>query len=343
MGVLALSSFGRLQELDGQLRLASETYRRALHLVGHPPGPTACEAYVGLARISYEWNDLDLAEEYGLLSVQLARQLEIVSFVSCELFLARLKVARGDTTNALAMLAQTEQDARERQFLSRMPEIAALQALASLRKGDLEKAAHLVESHDLLMSRARVYLAQGEPAKALVVLERFRQQVEAKGWADELLRVLVVQAVAREANGEHQEALQLVYEALAQGEAEGFVRTFVDEGSLMAKLLSDANAAGMRTSYTGRLLDAFAAEGRNSKPVPETQLVRSSPALIEPLSRRELEVLHLVAEGLSNKEISERLYLSLATIKGHNRVVFRKLQVQRRTEAIARGRELGLL
>ncbi len=173
MGVLALSSFGRLQELDGQLRLASETYRRALHLVGHPPGPTACEAYVGLARISYEWNDLDLAEEYGLLSVRLARQLEIVSFVSSELFLAQLKVARGDTTNALAMLAQTEQDARERQFLSRIPEIAALQALASLREGDLETAAHLVESHDLLISRARVYLAQGEPAKALAVLERF--------------------------------------------------------------------------------------------------------------------------------------------------------------------------
>lgn len=343
IGILALSSLGHLQELEGHLRLASETYRRALHLVGEPPGPVACEAYVGLARIHYEWNDLDTAEEYGLLSVRLARQLEIVSFVSSEVFLARLEVARGDTSGALAMLAQTEQDARERLFLSRIPEIAAFQVLASLRAGDLETAAHLAESHDLLMSRARVHLAQGEPAQALALLERFRQQAEARGWRDQRLTLLILQAVARDVQGEQEEALRLLGEALAEGEAEGFVRVFVDEGAPVAKLLSDANAAGIRTGYTGRLLAAFAAEERNSEPLPETQPVPSSPSLIEPLSRRELEVLHLVAEGLSNKQISERLYLSLATVKGHNRIIFRKLQVQRRTEAIARGRELGLL
>jgi LuxR family transcriptional regulator, maltose regulon positive regulatory protein len=343
IGILALSSLGHLQELDGQLRLASETYRRALHLVGEPPGPVACEAYVGLARILYEWNDLDIAEEYGLLSVRLARQLEIASFVSSELFLARLKVARGDTTNALAMLAQTEQDARERQFLSRIPEIAALQAFILIRHGDLEAAARVILPHDIPASQARIHLARGEPAKALAVLERIRQQAEARGWRDERLTLLVLQAIARDVQGEQEKALQLLGDALAEGEAEGVVRTFVDEGAPMAKLLSDANAAGIRTSYTRRLLDAFAAEGRTITSFLETEPVRSSPALIEPLTRREIEVLHLVAEGLSNKEISERLYLSLATVKGHNRVIFRKLQVQRRTEAIARGRELGLL
>lgn len=69
----------------------------------------------------------------------------------------------------------------------------------------------------------------------------------------------------------------------------------------------------------------------------------SSPSGIEPLSPRELEVLQLVAQGLSNNEISERLFIALATVKGHNRVIFSKLQVQRRTEAVARARELGLL
>ena len=67
------------------------------------------------------------------------------------------------------------------------------------------------------------------------------------------------------------------------------------------------------------------------------------PALIEPLSRRELEVLQLMAQGLSNHEISRRLFLALSTVKGHNRIIFSKLQVQRRTEAVARARELGLL
>jgi len=56
-----------------------------------------------------------------------------------------------------------------------------------------------------------------------------------------------------------------------------------------------------------------------------------------------LEVLRLIAQGLSNREISERLFLALSTVKGHNRVIFDKLQVQRRTEAVARARELGLL
>ena len=66
-------------------------------------------------------------------------------------------------------------------------------------------------------------------------------------------------------------------------------------------------------------------------------------SLIEPLSQRELEVLRLIAQGLSNREISERLFLALITVKGHNRNIFRKLQVRRRTEAVARARELGLL
>jgi LuxR family maltose regulon positive regulatory protein len=95
--------------------------------------------------------------------------------------------------------------------------------------------------------------------------------------------------------------------------------------------------------YTGSLLAAFddvvpASDGHPSR--PPTKLAQS---LIEPLSPRELEVLHLIAQGLSNHEIGERLFLALSTVKGHNRMIFGKLQVQRRTEAVARARELGLL
>ena len=65
--------------------------------------------------------------------------------------------------------------------------------------------------------------------------------------------------------------------------------------------------------------------------------------LIEPLSPRELEVLQLISQGLSNQEIADRLFLALSTVKGYTRTLFEKLQVQRRTEAVARARELGLL
>ena len=77
--------------------------------------------------------------------------------------------------------------------------------------------------------------------------------------------------------------------------------------------------------------------------MPQSKIQNLESEIIEPLSQRELEVLQLIAQGLSNREIAERLFLALSTVKGHNREIFGKLQVQRRTEAIARARELGLL
>ena len=92
--------------------------------------------------------------------------------------------------------------------------------------------------------------------------------------------------------------------------------------------------------YVGKLLAVFEAEEQKSE---DKSHLSPAQHLIEPLSQRELEVLHLIAEGLSNREISERLFLALITVKGHNQKIFGKLQVQRRTEAVARARELGLL
>ena len=108
----------------------------------------------------------------------------------------------------------------------------------------------------------------------------------------------------------------------------------------MFRLLSEAAVRGIMPGYTGKLLAAFEAEKQKTEqqsPVPSAQW------LVEPLSQRELEVLQLIAQGLSNDEIGKRLFLALDTVKGHNRRIFDKLQVQRRTEAVARARELGLL
>ena len=97
----------------------------------------------------------------------------------------------------------------------------------------------------------------------------------------------------------------------------------------------------MMPDYTGKLLAACEADAHKRENTPS--LPPPAQPLIEPLSRRELEVLHLMAAGLSNQEMCERLFLALDTVKGHNRKIFNKLQVQRRTEAVARARELGLL
>jgi LuxR family maltose regulon positive regulatory protein len=93
--------------------------------------------------------------------------------------------------------------------------------------------------------------------------------------------------------------------------------------------------------YIRKLLAAFTTEEQRREAT--SYLPSPTQSLIEPLSRREVEVLQLIAQGLSNQEISERLVLALETVKGHNKKIYGKLQVQRRTEAVARARELGLL
>ena len=135
-------------------------------------------------------------------------------------------------------------------------------------------------------------------------------------------------------------AVQLLFDALALAEPGGFIRLFIDEGLPMAHLLYAAAASGMLPVYTGKLLAVFKAEEQKSE---DTSSLPPAQPLLEPLSQRELEVLHLMAQGLSNQEMSERLFLALDTVKGHNRKIFGKLQVQRRTEAVARARALGLL
>jgi LuxR family maltose regulon positive regulatory protein len=253
-------------------------------------------------------------------------------------FLARLKLAQGDVDGAAAILAQASQSARQQNFIHRIPEVAAAQVVTWLRQGEVVAAAHLAQTHNLPFSQARVLLAQGETAAALAILGALRQTMEARGWEDERLKVMVLEAAAHHAHGEAEKGAQLLVDALALAEPGGFIRLFVDEGRPMAQLLTKMkdDGGGMK-AYIHKLLAAFEKQRLVHPPSFTAQ------PLIEPLSQRELEVLQLIAHGLSNQEIGERLFLALDTVKGHNRRIYDKLQVQRRTEAVARARELGLL
>ena len=172
--ILATIGLGNVQEADIELHQAAETYRRVLQLAGDHPQQIIHEAHLGLARILYEWNDLDAAEQHGRQSLHLARQYDekvIDRFVMCEVFLARLKLARGDAAGAAAMLAQVAQIARQRNFVHRMPEVAAAQVMVMLKQGKQSAAAHQAQAYELPLSQARVILAQGDPSSALVLLE----------------------------------------------------------------------------------------------------------------------------------------------------------------------------
>ena len=333
--IAATINLGNIQESDNQLTLAAKTYENSLHLAGDPPQPIACEGFLGLARIHYEWNELDAAEQYGQQCFQMTQQMDNVdSFVSYGIFLSRLMLARGDVPGAVTVLDEVEEFVHHNNFEFRMPSVADAQVLALLREGSVEKAAQLARMHDLPFSQARVHLAEGDSASALAILERLCQQ--AKDQPDERLKVAVLQAIAYQANGELDKALQALRDALMLAEPDGFMRIFLDEGAVMAQLLSDAMAQGMMPGYVSKLLAVFEAEKQESDlPLPQ--------ALIDPLSERELEVLALVAAGLKNKEIAEQLFISLNTVLYHIKNIYDKLGVRKRTLAIIKARELDLL
>jgi LuxR family maltose regulon positive regulatory protein len=129
--------------------------------------------------------------------------------------------------------------------------------------------------------------------------------------------------------------------ALTLAEPEGFVRIFVDEGPPLARLLYKAAERGITPEYTRRLLAAFPV---TTTKAPEPMKARHAGSdLVELLSERELEVLELIADGLTNQEIATRLYLSLNTVKGHARNIYGKLAVHNRTQAVGKARALGIL
>jgi ATP-dependent transcriptional regulator len=340
--ILAVMNLAVLQEMNNQFFQAAESYKQAIEISGDHPQPNMAEAHFGLARIYYEWNDLKSAEEQDQTGLQMARifDQEVDRFIVNEVFLARLRLAQGDLAGAAGMLAQSERTAQEKKYVLRFADIAELQILILLQQSNLAAAAELAGRYDLPLSRSRVLLAQGDAPAALAILEPLLKQAKEKGWVDKQLNAMLLQALALSANHEKDKALRILEEVLTMTEPGGFVRTFLDEGEPMAELLSEARAQGIRSDYLTKLLAAFVNEKLKAENKPFTP---EPPSLIAPLSSRELEILQLIAQGLSNREICDRLFLALSTVKGHIRVTFDKLQVQRRTEAIARARELGLL
>jgi LuxR family transcriptional regulator, maltose regulon positive regulatory protein len=205
----------------------------------------------------------------------------------------------------------------------------------------------------VLLARYQSGCADRSILEAMGLLERLLKAAEEGGRTGSVIEILILQAIAYHAQGDLPAALMSLQHALALAEPEGYVRIFLDQGSSMMQLLREASAREIMPrqilpNYTDKLLAAFEAEKQNNEDKPGLTPAlpkghRDGEPLIEPLSQRELKILQLIAQGLSNREIGERLFLALDTVKGHNRKIFDKLQVQSRTEAVARARELGLL
>jgi LuxR family maltose regulon positive regulatory protein len=355
-----------IQIAQGCLHEAMTTYERALQWATEPGAPVlpgAADMYVGMSALHREHNDLKTATQHLLTSQALGELagLQQNPYRWCAA-MAHIREAQGDLDGALDLLNQAER-LYDANFSPNVRPIAARKVRVWVAQGRLGEALGWAREQGLSVENelsylhefdhitlARVLLARDQSDRAdgfisgvVGLLECLLKAAEEGGRMGSVIEILVLQAIAYHAQGDLPAALLPLQRALALAEPEGYVRMFLDEGSSMMQLLREASAREIMPDYTDKLLAAFEAEKQKSE--DKTYLPPVSPAqpLIEPLSQRELKILQLIAQGLSNREISERLFLALSTIKGHNRNIFNKLQVQSRTEAVARARELGLL
>jgi LuxR family maltose regulon positive regulatory protein len=353
-------NLAEVQMVQGQLRQARETCEQAGQWGRVDGAPTPAAGFVGLmlARILYEWNDLQAAERHVSEGLELlSREGMTGGFGIGHAVLARVRQAQGDGEGARAAVRRAIQIAQGHDIPRLVHLMFAYQARIWLAQGELDHAArwardyrqvgeteYLREFEDLTLARA--LLAGDQADEALALLDALLAPAEDAGRMGRVVEVLALRALALQALGDGEKALDALVRALELAEPEGYVRTFVDEGGPMGALLGDVAARGIAPGYVRELLAAIGAgaqRGRiveGSPPVPAG--VPASP-LIEPLTHRELEVLGLVAEGLTNPEIAQRLFISLPTVKSHTRNIYGKLGVHRRREAVAKARALGIL
>jgi LuxR family maltose regulon positive regulatory protein len=206
----------------------------------------------------------------------------------------------------------------------------------------MEETEYLREFEELTL--ARVHLAHGHPRQAQSVLDELLPHAEDAGRQATVIEGLALRALCQDALGKPGDALAALTRALQLSAPEGTVRPFVDAGPPMAELLGRALRAadpGVPAAFGRRLLAASGGPPRTeSSPGPAR---RQASSLIDPLTPREMQVLDLLARGLTNAEIGQQLVISLPTVKSHTRNLYGKLGVHTRREAVARARELNLL
>jgi LuxR family maltose regulon positive regulatory protein len=184
-------------------------------------------------------------------------------------------------------------------------------------------------------------IAQKKYEAAGALLQKLRETAEAGEYTARVIEIILLQALAYQAGDEPDQAITLLERALVLAESGGFIRIFVDEGPEMAQLLYDALNRGIAKECIQRIIAAFP-NIELEEPVHLSAQIDQS-VLIEPLSNREIDVLVLIAEGMTNPEIASRLYVALNTVKVHTRNIYGKLDVNNRTQAVTKARSLGIL
>jgi LuxR family maltose regulon positive regulatory protein len=355
-----------VRRLQGRLREAARTCHEALQKIADQGAirfGSLAKLEVPLIEVLCEQNELE--EAHRRLTDVLARMQNWpmpTDRIFAYLAQIRVQQARGDLSGAfqtlrnamelkakhpvLASLARSVDLSEIRLYLASKQTATAERLLEALQPGT-SSIVSLREQE--LMMLARIHLLHNQPDVAEQILSPLADQAEAGGRNGPLIEILNLLARAWDAKGDRQNALSILTKALLVAEAEGFIRSFVDEGEAMRRLLTelsgileastDESSVRIRR-YAARLLSAFPEV--NTAPTPSIPADRQS-GLIDPLTTRELDVLQLIAAGDSNQAIAERLFITVSAVKKHTGNIFGKLSVNSRTQAVARARQLGLL
>lgn len=347
---IAASAYADTEMLRGRLHRAQAGLEKILKQQPVPnttSPPPIYSMWVALADLDREWNHLDRAVE------KLERAIAIVprEFGAARLFLVYSAVLR----------AQTRYDAaqdmldRARTSYARFPltmfqtQLTAEQGALYLALGNVAEAAVWFETRGVngatpvsfaneaqLLVFVELLMAQARWDEASELLTRLHQATEKGGRIPRLIWTEALQARVAAARGDEQQSHTLLQVALERAAPEGYIRTFVERGADVAKALVTMHMReSSLESYRKNILAAF--------PSVDTSATLSAGTNIDALSERELEILHLVATGLSNNQIAQELVLTAGTVKWHVNNIFGKLDVHNRTQAVARAREIKLL
>lgn len=347
-----LAILGRAHEMQGNLHKAREIYQNAITLgseASQEPVPFAGMAYVGMARLQYEWNDLEGAMYNAREGIRLSKT---GGFMAYQIFgyaiLARIYEAKGDHDRADEMLQKAEWLGQGSEYDLVLALVSEMRIRMWIRQGNLSAAedwarAHLLSSVDELnaaseieqIAVARVLVAQDRFDQALNLLTQLLDTAQAANRMENVLKILILLALVYQSERKTASALSVLERVLALAKSEGYRRIFIDQGEAMERLLRRAGTQGIEPQFVAKLLPEF--DQSSAGPGMITQ------PLIEPLSRRQLEVLNLLADGLSNEEIAEKLVITVGTVKAHTANIYRKLNVNSRLQAVARARELEIL